>query len=1168
MAESSRRFTLGVLLSAFILFGACALPLSVAAKTDASPSFFQGITTWLFGLFDGKQDAAPTSQAAAAASIDAGPAFESPTPEGNATTTIVNQYITNPVIERIIEQAMPIALTGVSRSELDDRLQQLDNKLSARMALLSAALGNNSYVSTQTFAQSQRIDNLSGVTISNASIDGLIGLTDTDIPDDITASSYLPLTGGTISGTLSVGTLNASSTSYDGLVVTNATTTSFFATVASSTSLFATTGAFGNISVNNVTARGTIDASSSAGGYLLDGHPFLNASSTNFSIILGFGNSPNGGTAQSLTASGIRNVVFGYNAMANATDAVRNVAIGYGAGASVIAANDNVFVGYNTGSNCRHCSFSTALGFQALTLQTGTSSVEHAEDDLLVAVGAFAMGNTTYQRYGTAVGVQALQNSATSTYDTAIGYQAMNNFNTSGTSAGLNTAIGAKSMRTAGSGAENTAVGWLSQQSVTGSYNTCVGSTCLGDLTTGVYNTALGYFAGTSQGGSNPSGFSVTTGTSSIFIGDYAGLTASASTTQLQYSAAIGSHATVGANNSIVLGGTGQYYAKVGIGTTSPYARLSVQVNSTDNVVTPMLLALANDTGSGSLSRFTVDNSGNGIFAGTLTLGGSLTVGGGGSINIDQNGSIKQNSVSVFYASSTKSSVFAGETAGIGTFTGIDNTAFGHAALDRLTTGGANTAVGIRAGFLLSTGGSNVAIGNRSLAAATSTSETVAVGSGALFSVSNAAGGTSGTANTAVGFAALNLSTSGSENTAVGYQAMGLADATGSRNAAVGWGALRLNTSGIRNAAFGYGALGAVNTGGNNVGIGFSAGGNITSGSGNIVIGGLGISAPISTGSNQLNIGNLIFGTALSGTGVTVSPGNIGIGTSTPYAKLSVWGTDTASTTIFSAINSASTTVFAVYGSGNATYAGSIFQSSDQRLKTDITELDEQDSLAALNALVPVSYRRIDQPDTGTNLGFVAQALNNVFPSLVTVTAATALTPDGTYTVNYAGLIAPIVRSIQALSNKIDDFAEEFTTNDLTFVRATGDEIQVQKLCIGETCVDEAQLQALLAGAGASGGAPSDEEDEPVPDTEAPIITINGANPAHLSIGDIYSDMGATVSDNVDANLGHSTYLDGVLVSQVSIDTSATASYTIEYAAIDNAGNTATSTRTVIVEAP
>ena len=41
------------------------------------------------------------------------------------------------------------------------------------------------------------------------------------------------------------------------------------------------------------------------------------------------------------------------------------------------------------------------------------------------------------------------------------------------------------------------------------------------------------------------------------------------------------------------------------------------------------------------------------------------------------------------------------------------------------------------------------------------------------------------------------------------------------------------------------------------------------------------------TGSNQLNIGNLIFGTGLS-SGVSVSSGNVGIGTTSPDMLLSV----------------------------------------------------------------------------------------------------------------------------------------------------------------------------------------------------------------------------------------------------------------------------------------
>ncbi|MGA8610881.1 MAG: hypothetical protein WB760_04045 [Xanthobacteraceae bacterium] len=74
--------------------------------------------------------------------------------------------------------------------------------------------------------------------------------------------------------------------------------------------------------------------------------------------------------------------------------------------------------------------------------------------------------------------------------------------------------------------------------------------------------------------------------------------------------------------------------------------------------------------------------------------------------------------------------------------------------------------------------------------------------------------------------------------------------------------------------------------------------------------------------------------------------GLVGVGTTTPYSPLQVTGPNTASTSAFAVVNSASTTVFSVFDDGNSTYSGSIFQSSDQRLKTDVTSLDASSSLS------------------------------------------------------------------------------------------------------------------------------------------------------------------------------------------------------------------------------
>jgi hypothetical protein len=66
--------------------------------------------------------------------------------------------------------------------------------------------------------------------------------------------------------------------------------------------------------------------------------------------------------------------------------------------------------------------------------------------------------------------------------------------------------------------------------------------------------------------------------------------------------------------------------------------------------------------------------------------------------------------------------------------------------------------------------------------------------------------------------------------------------------------------------------------------------------------------------------------------------------------------------------------------------------------------------------------------------------------------------------------------------------------------------------------------------------------------------------------------LGATVSDTApgqagDTNLGYRTFLNGALVSNIVLNTSQIATDTIDYVATDQNGETATSTRTVIIEA-
>src|SRR6202035_5214859 len=67
------------------------------------------------------------------------------------------------------------------------------------------------------------------------------------------------------------------------------------------------------------------------------------------------------------------------------------------------------------------------------------------------------------------------------------------------------------------------------------------------------------------------------------------------------------------AANGTTLTGTSSLFlapsGNVGIGTTSPYAKLSIQANNSDTNTT--LFAIASSTGSATTTLFSVDNAGN-----------------------------------------------------------------------------------------------------------------------------------------------------------------------------------------------------------------------------------------------------------------------------------------------------------------------------------------------------------------------------------------------------------------------------------------------------------------------------------------------------------------------------------------------------------------------------
>jgi len=80
-----------------------------------------------------------------------------------------------------------------------------------------------------------------------------------------------------------------------------------------------------------------------------------------------------------------------------------------------------------------------------------------------------------------------------------------------------------------------------------------------------------------------------------------------------------------------------------------------------------------------------------------------------------------------------------------------------------------------------------------------------------------------------------------------------------------------------------------------------------------------------------------------------------------------------------------------------------------------------------------------------------------------------------------------------------------------------------------------------------------------IPDTTAPVITLVGSSPVDLNVGDVYTEQGATATDNIDGDISAN-----IVVGGDTVDINTAGAYVITYNVSDAAGNAATEVTRIV----
>jgi hypothetical protein len=355
----------------------------------------------------------------------------------------------------------------------------------------------------------------------------------------------------------------------------------------------------------------------------------------------------------------------------------------------------------------------------------------------------------------------------------------------------------------------------------------------------------------------------------------------------------------------------------------------------------------------------------------------------------------------------------------------------------------------------------------------------------------------------------------------------------------------------------------------------------------------------VSNNNGQFNIGTSTDALNATSSAFSIDTGGtaMGIGTTSPWRTLSVTGT-----VGFDGLSGNSGTLSALCLNNNnevVTDAANCISSSI-RYKQNIVTISTSatDEIMALRPVTfnykPTGNSAMDNDPNrqAEQLGFVAEEAAQVDPRLVTVDANGQI--SGFRYENFTALLA---KSIQEMNSNMlaissstasttpasQSFAASFFSNLFSRIgqwladatNGIGDVFAnafhaKQEICVDDQCLNADDVKNLLAlvngmasttSAGTSLGSA----------TSALGITILGNNPAHISVGDSYNDLGAMISagsPSADLNLGITVNVDGgatTTPADIAIDTTAPGTHIITYSVTDSTGVTASAVRTVVV---